>query len=143
MDDLDSPLLGTAKNFPPMFAATPPKKPEEKQPKRKGNHRKAGGRFAAANDMADITLRTLRNSEFRVWFLLWRDTRDGSARTSHTYLADRAGLSVRSVNRAINGLKKRGLLKVVRQGGLGRGMSRYVVVGVSDQSVKGKPPKWQ
>src|SRR4051794_25915346 len=51
----------------------------------------AGDRFRTLNTFADFTLVTLSRAEIAVWLLLWRDTRDGTARTGITDLARRAG----------------------------------------------------
>jgi DNA-binding transcriptional ArsR family regulator len=59
---------------------------------------------------------------------LWRDTKpDGLARTAVTDLARRIGGDRSTVLRALRLLVDRGLLDVVRRGGLGRGVSTYRV----------------
>ena len=62
-----------------------------------------------------------------VWLVLYRDTCNGTARTSQADAAHRAGVNERTVRRAIKGLVKKGLLVVEKQGGLNRGPSRYRV----------------
>jgi len=89
---------------------------------------KAKGRFAVINTFADFTMAKLDRAEITAWLLLWRDTRpDGLARTSQADLASRAGCSVRQVNRAVQSLRRKGLLAVVHQGGLNRNVSVYRV----------------
>jgi len=84
-------------------------------------------RFRTMNDFVDFTLRDLGRAEMAVWLVLWRDTRDGTARTAYDDLARRAGLNRRNVGRAIRRLETRGLVQVVHRGGLRQGPSRYRV----------------
>src|SRR5262245_24693336 len=91
---------------------------------------KAGERFAVLNAFVDFTLAGLSRAEIAVWLVLYRDTRDGTARTSYDDMARRAGLNRRNVGRAIRRLEGRGLLQVVHRGGLRRGVSRYRVRGL-------------
>ncbi|NOY28979.1 MAG: winged helix-turn-helix transcriptional regulator, partial [Planctomycetes bacterium] len=63
-----------------------------------------------------------------------RDTRDGTARTSQTDIARRAGISERAVRLAIRQLEPLGLLTVVYRGGLNRGASRYRIVPLTKDS---------
>ena len=96
----------------------------------KGKTPDAAGRFAVVNAFVDASMADLSRTELAVWLCLWRDSRDGVARTAQTYIADRCGCKRESVSRALSGLVERGLVKVVRQGGLNRGMSVYRVLGV-------------
>jgi DNA-binding transcriptional ArsR family regulator len=98
--------------------------------KRDGGKAKAGERFAVLNAFVDFTLADLSRAEAVVWLVLFRDTRDGTARTSYDDLARRAGLNRRNVGRAIRRLERLGLVKVVHRGGMRRGVSRYRVRGV-------------
>jgi hypothetical protein len=91
---------------------------------------KAGERFAVLNAFVDFGLADLSRAEIAVWLVLYRDTRDGTARTSYDDLARRAGLNRRNVGRAVRQLEARGLVKVVHRGGLRRGVSRYRVRGL-------------
>lgn len=98
--------------------------------------KKAGDRFAVLNAFVDFTAGSLPRAELLVWFALFRDTKpDGLARTSQADLARRAGLSARTVVRAIASLVRRGLLKIAYQGGLRRGVSSYRVLPLT------RPPK--
>lgn len=91
-----------------------------------GNRRKAADRFATLNAFADYSLATLDRAEIAVWLLLWRDTKpDGLARTSQADLARRAGISERTARRAVESLRRSGLLTVAYRGGLRRGVSTY------------------
>jgi hypothetical protein len=108
--------------------------PMEEQPKgrrargRKGTGRKQiTGRFRTINSFVDFTMRDLSRAEALVWLILWRDTRDGLARTSQADLARRAGVDERTARRAITRLGKMGLLTCAYRGGLSRGPSTYRV----------------
>ena len=86
------------------------------------------GRFAVLNGFVDGVMGTLPRAAALVWVCLWRDTKpDGLARTAVTDLARRVGGDRRTVLRALRLLTDRGLLEVVRRGGLGRGVSAYRV----------------
>jgi hypothetical protein len=91
---------------------------------------KAGERFAVLNAFVDFALAGRSRAELAVWLVLYRDTRDGTARTSYDDLASRAGLNRRNVGRALRQLERRGLVKVVHRGGMRRGVSRYRVRGL-------------
>jgi hypothetical protein len=107
----------------------PSSRPHRGKPKgkRAGAKANARERFAVLNAFVDFALADLSRAEIAVWLVLYRDTRDGTARTSYDDLARRAGCSRRNVSRAVRRLERRGLLKVVHRGGLRRGMSRYRV----------------
>ncbi len=99
---------------------------DTRQAKQKLPRWKTADRFAAFNAFVDCTLAGLTRNEIAVWLVLYRDTKpDGTARTGQTDIARRAGISVRSVRRGIEGLRKRELAKRVYQGGIGRGASAY------------------
>ena len=84
-------------------------------------------RFATINAFVDFTLGSLTRNELAVWLILWRDERKGTSRTSQADLARRAGISDRTARRAIERLRRVGLLTVVHRGGLRRGVSTYRV----------------
>jgi predicted DNA-binding transcriptional regulator len=96
---------------------------------RKGSAKRtaAGQRFKVVNTFVDFTLRTLRRNEIAVWLILWRDTRDGIARTAQADIARRAGITDRTVRRSIGKLERSGLVQVVRRGGINSGASTYRV----------------
>ena len=86
------------------------------------------GRFAVLNGFVDGVMGTLPRAAALVWVCLWRDTKpDGLARTAVADLARRVGGDRRTVLRSLRLLDDRGLLEVVRRGGLGRGLSTYRV----------------
>jgi hypothetical protein len=90
--------------------------------------RSSRGRFQCINAFLDVTMADLDRAALAVWLLLWRDTKpDGLARTAQTDLARRAGCNPRTVRRALAALAAAGLVVVVRQGGLNRGLSVYRV----------------
>ena len=95
------------------------------QAKGKAAGRQAGDRFRVLNDFCDFTLCDLNRNETAVWLLLWRDERNGTARTSQADLAKRAGISDRTVRRTLASLERRGLLKITFRGGIRRGCSVY------------------
>ena len=94
------------------------------EPKRTAKHR---DRFAPLNAFVDCTVASLTRSEALTWLVLWRDTRDGTARTSMANIARRIGTSRRTVTAAIGKLRGRGLLTLAYRGGLNRGVSVYRV----------------
>jgi hypothetical protein len=99
--------------------------------------RSTRGRFQCINAFLDVTMAGLPPAERAVWLLLWRDTKpDGLARTSQSDLARRAGCNPRTVRRAIVALQLAGLLSVVRQGGLNRGLSVYRVHPLAGSNVR-------
>jgi hypothetical protein len=100
---------------------------KETKPKETANRGKAAGRFAVLNGFVDFTLADLRRNEIAVWLILYRDCRDGIAQTSQADIARRAGVSDRTVRRALTQLESRGILKAVHRGGLNRGCSSYRV----------------
>lgn len=102
-----------------------PDKPSE--PKEKPGKRQAGERFRVLNSFVDFTMAELSRAEIALWLILYRDTRDGTARTGMEDLARRAGCAKRNAVRAVQRLEKLGLLKVVHRGGFRRGVSRYRV----------------
>ena len=93
--------------------------------KGKPSRRNTADRFAVLNAFVDFTMQELSRAEALVWLVLYRDTKDGTARTAQTDIARRAGVNVRTVKRAIAGLHRRGLLVLVHRGSLRRGPSTY------------------
>ncbi|MCB9852650.1 MAG: helix-turn-helix domain-containing protein [Phycisphaerales bacterium] len=102
--------------------------PGSSKPKRR---RATADRFATLNAFVDLSLRGLRRPEIAIWLILYRDTRNGTARTGQADIARRAGVSVRTVRRAIGRLDAAGLLRLVKRGGPNVGPSIYEVGGGS------------
>src|SRR5262245_4321423 len=126
-------IIPVGQEPPPMEGPEPAPSGNGRQRHQGGERGKAKGktgeRFAVLNAFVDFALAELSRAEIAVWLVLYRDTRDGTARTSYDDLARRAGLNRRTVGRAIRKLEQRGLVKIVHRGGLGRGVSRYHVRG--------------
>lgn len=118
-----APILPGCTVLPPMDE---PEQPTIEPPKPKPK-RKAANRFAVLNGFVDVTMGELSRAEIATWLILYRDVRNGTARTSQTDIARRGGMSTRTVKRAIERLRGRGLLTVVRRGGLRQGPSTYRV----------------
>jgi hypothetical protein len=110
--------------LPPMNDSTTVRKPANRSG---AKGKTAGDRFKVLNAFVDWTLAKLSRATISVWLVLFRDTRDGTARTGMTDLARRAGCSRRAVVSAVKKLEELGLLNVVYRGGLRRGVSRYRV----------------
>ena len=88
-------------------AMEPPRRTQSSSPRRKPAKGTAG-RFKVLNSFIDFALRSLRRNEIAVWLVLYRDTTDGTARTSQRDIADRAGITQRTVVRIIKRLECRG-----------------------------------
>ena len=119
--------------LPAMEHSGPIEKPTEvgfEKSKGKTSKRESAGRFEVLNNFVDFTLRNLDRSELAVWMILFRDARDGVARTSQQDIARRGGMTARTVRRVLKKLERRRLLLVVHQGGLNRGISGYRVVAL-------------
>jgi predicted transcriptional regulator len=99
------------------------------------------GRFATLNEFVDRTMRDLRSAEVKVWLALYRDCKaNGTARTAQSDLARRSGLDVRTIQRAIGTLRKRGLVEIVRRGTPDGGPSTYKVRATRSRQNGAKPP---
>lgn len=114
-------------------AMEPPRSVATSTPRRKPAKCSAG-RFKVLNTFIDFALRSLRRNEIAVWLVLYRDTKDGTARTSQSDIATRAGIARRTVVRSIKRLEERGLLRIVHRGGLSRGPSVYRVLPLETES---------
>ncbi len=91
-------------------------------------------RFQTLNTFIDFTMGSLTRADMETWLILYRDSKQGTARTSQSDIARRGGLSDRAVKRSIKSLVRCGLLKVVHQGGFRKGVSRYRVVPLADDA---------
>jgi len=124
-----------AKQLP---ALPPPIEPkaavDERRPlgKPSANRKATAKRFVVLNSFVDESLSTLCRGDIAIWLILYRDTREGTARTAQSDLARRSGMSIRGAAKALKRLEKRGLMKVVYRGGLNRGASRYRVLPLPD-----------
>jgi len=93
--------------------------------------RKTADRFTVLNAFVDFTANELKRSDLLVWLVLYRDTRDGTARTAQRDIAKRTGLSRKTIERSVASLVRLGLLIVIHQGGFRRGASRYRVLPIN------------
>lgn len=109
--------------LPPVDPVPRPNRGERKG-KRFGQ---SAGRFQLLNAFVDFTMKGLSRNEIAVWLALFRDSKQGIARTSQADIARRMGMSDRTVRRAIRQLEKQDLLFVVYRGRLGCGPSSYRV----------------
>lgn len=128
------PILEGCTVLPPMNPTPPANRPpvgKTADRDRGKAKRKSAERFVVLNDFVDFTLAGLSRAEIAVWLVLYRDTRNGVADTAYDDLARRAGLNRRNVGRALRRLELRGLLQVVRRGGLNRGPSRYRILSLA------------
>lgn len=117
----------------------PPDRPEVKA-SQNNKRRKTAGRFGVLNAFLDFTSRNFGRAEILVWLLLYRDTKpNGLASTSQADLARRAGITTRTVERAICRLEEHELIEVVRRGGIGRGPSTYRVYPLAGATTNPTP----
>lgn len=119
-------------------AALEPRQRRNNKPARNGKTPHTSQRFAILNAFVDVALANLTRSELATWLVLYRDTRNGTVRTSQADIGRRGGLSVRAVAEAIRTLKRKGLVTVVYRGGIGRGVSVYRVHGIGKKETR--PP---
>ncbi len=105
----------------------------------KANRKATANRFGVLNEFVDCSLAGLTKAELIVWFTLYRDTRNGTARTSQADIARRGGISKRAVQYATGRLVRRGLLRCVFKGGINQGPSRWRVLPSTKQP-RGKEP---
>jgi len=133
-------ILPGCTTLPPM-TPRPPIEPSDdhaeckaiKASKAKG---KAGDRFRLLNAFVDFTLADLDRGELAVWLVLYRDSRDGVAQVSQVAIARRIGITDRAVRKAIGRLADKGLVKVVRQGRIGKGASAYRIRAIPPEQLR-------
>jgi hypothetical protein len=127
----DSRIIPVGGELPPMEPRSErlcnPMPSKASAPKGKAGKRSVGERFRVLNNFVDFTLAELSRAEIAIWLILYRDTRDGTARTGIADLARRAGCAKRNAVRAVQRLEKLGLVKAIHRGGFRRGVSRYRV----------------
>ena len=101
---------------------------DAKTARRKTSKRQSRLRFELLNAFVETGLAGLSRGELAVWLILYRDARrDGTAQTSLDDLARRGGMNRQTAHRAIGRLKRRKMLRVIRQGGYRLGTSSYRV----------------
>ena len=84
-------------------------------------------RFGELNSFVDCSMADLTRAEALTWLVLWRDTKNGTVRTSARDIARRIGASREAVTTALAKLRKVGLLRLVHHGGMTGGVSVYHV----------------
>ena len=89
--------------------------------------RKSPDRWATFNGWVDATAGELSRAELLCWLVLFRDVRNGVARTGMTDIARRAKLTRRGVVKAISALKEKRLIEVVTRGSKGGSPNVYRV----------------
>ena len=123
------PVLPGCSVLPPMEPSRP--RPTSTANSKAGNKPKrtaaTSNRFGELNAFVDCSMADLTRAEALTWLVLWRDTKNGTARTSMTDVARRIGTTRRAVVDAVAKLEKRGLLIVVYRGGMRRGVNVYRV----------------
>ncbi len=107
------------------------RKPSKAKEKAKGEN---NGRFTLLNTFVDFTVGELSRADIIVWLILYRDSKEGIARTAQADIARRGKIDRRTVGRSLRRLSERGLLKVVHPGGFRRGVSQYRVRGLTADS---------
>ena len=132
-----APIIPPGVTLPPMLTdAERQAKPADKHKPKRTRH--TGDRFAVFNAFIDFTAGTLKRAEAMTWLVLYRDTRNGTARTAQADIARRIGSDTRTVKRAIRRLRAAGLVRIVWQGGFRKGPSVYAVLPTA--KVSEKPP---
>ena len=123
------PVIAGCETLPPMLDDEPRKVATTDKPRTKQSKQLTKDRFGVLNSFVDCSLVGLSKADVATWLILYRDTRNGIAVTSQADIARRIGASDRAVRSSIGRLVKRGLLVVVRRGGLLQGPSKYRVNG--------------
>lgn len=124
----DAPILPGCMVLPPMEPPRPRPTSNNGKAEKPKRTKQTAERFGTINAFVDFTLGSLTRNQMAVWLVLWRDTKDGTARTAQTDIARRAGIGRRTVVRIIDRLASKGLLRTVHRGGLNRGMNVYRVL---------------
>lgn len=120
--------------MPPMESRQ--SKPEKAQTQERGSSRqrskpkRSGQRFKILNDFVDCTMQRLTPRQTSVWLCLFRDSRNGVAKSAQVYVAQRCGLKRPTVSTTIGELEALGLVVTIHQGGVNRGLSWYRVSGL-------------
>ena len=115
--------------LPPPMNPRPAKSANGKAGEKPKRPKETANRFRELNAFVDCSMADLSRAELATWITLWRDTKqEGTVRTSSTDIARRIGSSRRAVTDALAGLRKRGLLRLIHQGGLTGGTSVYRAV---------------
>ena len=131
----DAPIIPGCEVLPPMNPPRPRTTSNNGKAEKPKRAETTLNRFRELNAFVDCSLTDLSRAEALTWLVLWRDTKQGgTVRTSSTDIARRIGTSRRAVTNALARLRKRGLLRLIHQGGFNRGMSIYRVVPLAKPS---------
>ncbi len=84
-------------------------------------------RFRELNTFVDLTMALLSPAERAVWLCLFRDSREGIARSAQSDIGRRSGLSARHVRRTLAALIAKQLVAIVHQGRHRGDLSSYHV----------------
>ena len=122
----DPPIIPPGETLPPLRTDAERHRRDESD-RGSTRPRRHRDRFGVLNGFVDCSMAGLSRAEALAWFVLYRDTRNGTARTSHAAIARRIGTTRRTVTGAVGRLRRRGLLTLVYRGGLNRGASVYRV----------------
>jgi hypothetical protein len=118
-------MSAARKPFTPRDMKPDPKRPAKSATPTPKRH---GDRFAEINHFLDVVAFDLKRAEALTWLTLWRDVRQGIAKTSAQRIADRIGSTRRAVTTALKTLRKRKLISIAKHGGPGdRGENWYRV----------------
>ena len=128
-------MIEVGKEPPPMYSADEIDRKASKSSKAKGKAKgESKGRFTLLNTFVDFTMGELSRADIIVWIILYRDSKEGIARTAQADIARRGKIDRRTVGRSLRRLNEQGLLKIVHQGGFRRGVSLYHVHGLTADS---------
>ena len=133
----DGPILKGCETLPPMEPADKGERrcgSAESPPKRRRTRTDARARFAMLNEFVDCTMAKVPRTDALVWLVLFRDARGALAKSGQGYIAKRAGVCLRTVKTSIRRLQRAGLLDVVHQGGLNRGVSIYRIRSIGKET---------
>lgn len=128
------PVLSGCSVLPPLELSTPQPALNGKASKTPKRTAITANRFGELNAFVDSSMAVLSRAELGTWLVLWRDTKNGTARTSMQDVARRIGASKRAVVDAVASLENRGFLTVIYRGGMRRGMNVYRVNSLAKPS---------
>ena len=121
------PVLPGCSVLPPMEPPRPRQASNSEGTEKPKRTTATSNRFAELNAFVDCSMADLTRAEALTWLVLWRDTKNGTVRTSARDIARRIGASREAVTNALAKLRKCGLLRLVHQGGMTGGVSVYHV----------------
>jgi DNA-binding transcriptional ArsR family regulator len=104
------------------------------QPKRRKGNKHTKGRFLTMNSFADTSARQVGLAAQAVWFQLFRHARaKGVVSLSQGQIAERAGITKRTVIKAIKELTEAGMIELLSKGNnIKNEASTYRVIDTTD-----------